>query len=93
MQDASDNLTNNGDNSGEDSDSSNDSSQPSGQPTPEAPVVNETLPNESQFEDPIASPNVTGEEDASGDAPGGEPVDIDEQLQKVGLTADSSEES
>ena len=51
---------------------------------PYVPQVDESLPDEAQFEEPVASPNVTGEEDASGDAPEGEPMDIDEQLKSVG---------
>lgn len=45
--------------------------------------------DEKQFEDPIASPSVIGEEDSvSGSASDGEPVDIDEALKEVGLKKD-----
>jgi len=93
MQHPDDKLTNNQNNDpSDDPASSNDSGQPSGSPIPETPAVDETLPDEPQFEEPLASPAVTGEEDPSGDAPGGEPVDIDDQLQKVGLAEDNHEE-
>ncbi len=39
-----------------------------------------------QFDAPIASPSVTGEGDVfSGDAPEGEPADIDDEMKKAGL--------
>ena len=64
--------------------SSSDDKQDSAHPIDDVPQVAEGLPNEAQFEEPVASPEVTGEEDASGDAPDGEPMDIDEQLKSVG---------
>jgi len=74
-----------------DSGADTDGSNVSDHQIPGVPQVTESLPDEAQFEEPVASPNVTGEEDASGDAPSGEPVDIDEQLKKVGLAPDSEE--
>lgn len=45
---------------------------------------------EDKFEEPIASPSVTGEEDVFlGDMPQGEPADIDQELEKLGLSGDS----
>ncbi|OGE09271.1 hypothetical protein A3A60_04050 [Candidatus Curtissbacteria bacterium RIFCSPLOWO2_01_FULL_42_26] len=55
---------------------------------PGVPQVTESLPDEAQFEEPVASPEVIGEEDASGDAPEGEPVDIDAQLESIGRDKD-----
>ena len=60
---------------------------------PEAGEVDEGGEEESQFEEPIASPEVTGEENVfSGDAPEGEPADIDEEMKKVGLEKEDHED-
>ena len=61
-----------------------DNDQALGHTIPNVVQVDESLPSEPQFEDPIASPSVTGEESPSGDAPDGEPVDIDDQLKSIG---------
>lgn len=46
---------------------------------------------EDQFEEPVAPPSVTGEEDPfSGDATTSESPDIDEELKKVGLHGDKT---
>ena len=56
---------------------------------PEVPQVSESLSDEAQFEEPVTSPEVIGEEEASGDAPDGEPVDIDDQLKSIGRDKDT----
>lgn len=57
---------------------------------PQVPEVKETGEDEPQFSDPMASPAVLGEENVfSGDAPEGEPADIDDELAKVGLSNDA----
>ena len=50
--------------------------------------VKEGLDDESQFEEPIASPNVIGEENIAGSSPIGEPQDIDKALSDFGLEND-----
>ncbi len=58
-------------------------------PDPQDPNTDNTGTEESQFEEPIAPPSVTGEEDVfSGDATTSESPDIDEELEKVGLRGD-----
>lgn len=55
---------------------------------PEVTEVHESGVDEAQFQEPVASPGVTGEEESSGDAPGGEPHDIDKALADLGLEND-----
>lgn len=56
---------------------------------PQVPNVDDSGANEEQFEEPIASPATTGEEDSdSGDATDSQPVNIDEALKNVGLQSD-----
>lgn len=55
---------------------------------PEVTEVHESGVDEAQFREPVASPGVTGEEESSGDAPGGEPHDIDKALADLGLEND-----
>jgi hypothetical protein len=70
----------------DDTDAANDDSAKGNNPMPSVPQVDESGVEEAQFEEPVASPNVVGEENVfSGDAPEGEPADIDEELAKVGL--------
>lgn len=58
---------------------------------PTVPKVDEGGVEESQFEEPIAPPEVTGEENVfSGDTTEGEAADIDEELAKVGLKSDKN---
>ncbi|MDO8486992.1 MAG: hypothetical protein Q7S45_01715 [Candidatus Curtissbacteria bacterium] len=58
---------------------------------PNAPNINDTGTEENQFQDPVAPPSVTGEEDVfSGDATTSESPDIDEELKKVGLHGDEA---
>lgn len=57
---------------------------------PEVPEVHEGGTDEAQFQEPIASPSVIGEEESSGDAPGGEPHDIDQALADLGLENDEN---
>lgn len=62
-----------------------------GHPIPDVPEVDgDDDLIEDKFEEPIASPNVTGEQDVfSGDTPQGEPADIDAELEKLGLPGDT----
>ena len=61
---------------------------------PSTRFTEETGEDEEQFKEPIASPSVTGEEDAfSGDATDSESVDIDQELGKVGLRGDEEDET
>lgn len=55
---------------------------------PEAGTVTESKTDEDQFEEPVAAPSVTGGEDPYSDATDSEPVDIDDQLGKLGLDND-----
>ncbi len=55
---------------------------------PYAGEVKEGYDDENQFEEPIASPNVAGEESIGGSAPIGEPQDIDKALSDLGLEND-----
>lgn len=74
---------------GADSDENGDGTQFGGHPIGGVRQEEESLPDEAQFEEPVAGPSVTGEEDVfSGDAPEGEPADIDAELAKVGLESD-----
>lgn len=58
---------------------------------PQDPNISGPGTEESQFEEPVAPPSVTGEEDVfSGDATTSESPDIDEELKKVGLHGDKS---
>jgi hypothetical protein len=56
---------------------------------PDVGEVKEGHDDESQFEEPVASPNVAGEESIGGSAPIGEPQDIDQALADLGLENDS----
>ena len=49
------------------------------------------LVDEPQFEEPLVSPPVLGEEDPSGSATDSESKDIDEELAKVGIKPESLE--
>lgn len=87
MQDPTDDDIKNQTRDRDDGDDDSDDDSPNGDTIANVPEVDETLPDESQFEEPVASPAVTGEENVfSKDAPEGEPADIDEELQKVGIT-------
>lgn len=55
---------------------------------PETPEVKESGEDEDQFTSPTASPSVTDGENISGDAPSGEPQDIDKALSDMGLEND-----
>ncbi len=56
---------------------------------PSVPNTDDTGTEEDQFQEPVASPAVTGEEDVfSGDATTSESPDIDDELKKVGLHGD-----
>ena len=60
---------------------------------PQIDEADESGDDEPQFEEPIASPEVTGEENVfSGDAPEGEPADIDDEMRKVGLEKEEHED-
>ena len=48
-------------------------------------ATKDDLEDEAQFEEPVASPAVLGEEDPSGSASDAESMDIDEELAKVGI--------
>lgn len=55
--------------------------------------VKEGGEDEEQFDAPIASPSVTGEENVfSGDAPEGEAADIDDEMEKAGLKKQDHED-
>lgn len=56
---------------------------------PDIGDVKEGQDDENQFEEPVASPNVAGEESIGGSAPTGEPQDIDQALADLGLENDS----
>ncbi len=61
---------------------------------PQVPNVNDTDTEENQFQDPVAAPSVTGEEDPfSGDATNSESPDIDAELAKVGLHGDDDDQA
>jgi hypothetical protein len=71
-------------------DSDNDDKSSADHQIPTVPEVKETGEDAEQFSDPMASPSVLGEENVfSGDAPEGEPADIDDELAKLGLENDS----
>ena len=53
--------------------------------TVDASDKNDDLEDEAQFEEPLASPSVLGEKDASGSTTDAESMDIDEELAKVGI--------
>ena len=70
------------------SDADDDSTTTGDHQIPTIPVVKEGTEEAGQFEEPIASPNVLGEESIAGDAPDGEPQDIDKSLADLGLEND-----
>lgn len=63
----------------------------SGEPIEHAPLSKDSLDDEAQFEDPIASPSVLDEESPAGDATSSEPMDIDDAMNQLGLETNNSD--
>ncbi len=76
-------------NDDEDTINDSDDSDDNNHKIPSIGQIKEGQDDESQFEEPIASPNVAGEQSIGGSAPIGEPQDIDQALADLGLANDN----